>query len=329
MTGYSRLLEHLKTLVAGFVAAAVLVLPAHGQVPDGLTGWWLAIDESMPSQWSAGTMVTLEEVLIVSSDGRVENRVMTFFGSSADACAHRGECSDAPLAATARSEITEDQVSFLETVPEEDIGLAIPDPEFHDSFRSSLVTGLSQWSYTVAADGDLLTLTSPRDSAIRQFARITPDRLRLLRRGFLELGRSASEHWRCYLGNAMAGDPAFAALESDPAAVPNDFDDFIHAAGYIEALRYAAMYPVPDDPNRLGDTTKMPAMEFLLVPQFDDIALPASAAEREALQERFVSLMRAIPQEERAGDLPLTDAQIDAYMAARTLPPAYAALLCI
>ena len=100
-------LRRFRVCFAAAVAlAAVTTLPAPScartlQTRD-LAGWWIAVDETFPTLWRRGTIVAMEELLIVTPDGRAENRSMTFEAPSPASCAGHGLCTDAPLIATAR-----------------------------------------------------------------------------------------------------------------------------------------------------------------------------------------------------------------------------------
>src|SRR5262245_28211528 len=84
--------------------AAAIALPrtAGAQELRNLTGWWIAVDETLPSLWKRGDIAPMEELLIVAPDGRAESRLMTFEVPNAITCAAQGLCTDAPLVARAR-----------------------------------------------------------------------------------------------------------------------------------------------------------------------------------------------------------------------------------
>ncbi len=76
---------------------------AQSSVPPHLAGWWIAVDNvAFPPLWRDGTIVPMEELLIIESDGRFENRMMGFYGIDPGYCAKENLCSDAPLIATGR-----------------------------------------------------------------------------------------------------------------------------------------------------------------------------------------------------------------------------------
>src|SRR5690606_35006912 len=86
--------------------AALLACPAAARALDlrTLTGWWISIDKTFPKLWAEG-VAPMEEVLVINTDGRFENRVMNFFSGTAQVCAQSRICADLPLLAQGRLRI--------------------------------------------------------------------------------------------------------------------------------------------------------------------------------------------------------------------------------
>lgn len=318
----------MRSLIGRVALAVSLALsaPAAADAAEDLAGWWIGIDQLFPAFWAMGYITPTEELLVVDADGAVENRLMLFYGAITDACHEHGGCSDVPLAATARLEISGDRIAFLDTVRTDD-RVQFSHPEHDAAFRDLLLTGTPEWGYALESDGDLLELRRRGDPILRRFARIDPHDLGRLRYAFLELAQSASDHWRCFFGNAMAGDPAFADLEGDPTAMPADFEAFVNAAAYMGALMQALVLPVSAGPE-LEDDAALPPVELLLMPALPGIEMPTTTEERHALIDRHRPLLQAMNGSERADGLPLSEDELTAYLSARALPPPYRALLC-
>ena len=280
-------LRRFRVCFAAAVAlAAATTLPAPScartlQTRD-LAGWWIAVDEMFPTLWRRGTIVVMEELLIVTPDGRAENRSMTFEAPSPASCAGHGLCTDAPLIATARLALK----SGLLTVSERKettnrISFSAADPQL----RRIAITATPAWTVT-AVDG-LLILRSATSSATRALARIAPERLRALRAGMFISGRSASEHWRCFLANATARNPAFAPLHGSRHEAPAFLEAYLRAASYGLALLAAWSTPTPDDPDPKVQALKRDDVEYLMAAAFADIVRPGTATESRQLFARL------------------------------------------
>ena len=216
------------------VLAALLLLlsirPAIAVEARDLAGWWIAIDRLFPEAYETQGIVPMEELLIVGSDGRVENRFMMFWGPDADLCHNKKvHCSDAPISARARIVVAGDQLTFTESVKSDNL---IDDrPELDLALRLLTVTSTRSWTLSREVDGRLLVLRpnlmNPSrliaNIPTRTFAKIDPDRLRRLRSLLHARELSATKHWRCFLANATADDPAFASLRDHLVELPQRF----------------------------------------------------------------------------------------------------------
>jgi len=100
---------------------------------------------------------------------------------------------------------------------------------------------------------------------------IEPRRLQRLRAGMRAAGLPPQKHWRCFLGNAMAQQPAFASLRTErtgstpqgsifnfassaPAPAkssppsPDWLERYLRAASYLMSLDAKAKFPIIEDP---------------------------------------------------------------------------------
>ena len=104
------------------------------------------------------------------------------------------------------------------------------------------MTAIPEWTATL--DGQRLTLRATGVTKVRTLVRIDPDRLRRLHAGMRTSAWSPEDHWRCFLGNATAGDGAFAALRANRSVrAPEFLDRYLKLASYMAALRSAAALP--------------------------------------------------------------------------------------
>ena len=314
----------LATLALLFALAAALAGPARALDMRALAGWWIAIDDTFPGLWENAS-APLEEILIVNPDGRFENRVMNFWSGSAQACAERRVCGDLPLVANGRLRIAGDRLALAARASAERLDSARADP----LIRRAALSATANW--TIASEAGLLTLSAART---RRLARIEPQRLRRLRAGMRVAGLAPERHWRCFLANAMAHDPAFAPLGKERAA-PEFLERFLRVASYLMSLDSLLGRPTPDDPAARGligfDT------EELLVEEFAGLAPPGSRADAErlaahiaALESRVRAWMAAAgtapAQPSRRG--PISDAEIAAFALAASEDPAAKKLFC-
>jgi hypothetical protein len=199
--------------------------PSRALETRDLAGWWVAIDDTFPSLWKSGDIVIMEELLIVEPDGGAQNRMMGFWIPNASDCRQGYACSDAPVIATARLVLKGDVLSVTDRA---DTSQVIDSPKRDPLIRRRAVTASPAW--TATHSNGLLILRAVTTNATRAFARIEPSRLRRLRAGMMIGSISASRHWRCFLANATAGEPAFAPLRTGRHAAPAFLDDHLRAA---------------------------------------------------------------------------------------------------
>ena len=286
---------------AAVLVAALLIAPTAARAVDAraLTGWWISIDETFPKLWDAGVAPT-EEVLVINADGRFEDRVMNFLPGTAQVCAQRRICADLVLLAYGRLRIAGDAVSIGERgAPPNRLDTAKTDP----LIRRAAMSSVTSWS--IAADQGLLTLRSGSGALTRSFAKIEPRRLQRLRAGMRAAGLPPQKHWRCFLGNAMAQQPAFASLRTErtgstpqggifnfasaaPAPAkssppsPDWLERYLRAASYLMALDAKAKFPIIEDPATRPFIGSEP--EQLLVEDFPGMTQPATLADVQRLK---------------------------------------------
>ena len=307
-----------------------------------LIGWWIAIDRLFPQFYETEGIVPMEELLIVGSDGRVENRFMMFSGADADLChGKKVHCSDAPISARARIAVAGDQLTFTESVKSDNL---IDDrPEMDFVLRFLTVTSTRSWTLSREVDGRLLVLrpnllnTSRLIANIptRTFAKIDPDRLRRLRAlphatDFFSASFSVTKHWRCFLANATANDPAFASL-------PEPGRELFQRFSMTQPRRPATSYPWMRPGTRGCEVSRRPLdfatqhvpVERFLIAQFPDISMPSTEAEKEPLRKRMLDMILRLRGETvGTGVHPLTDRELTALARASGDDPEAKRLFC-
>lgn len=275
-----------------------------------LSGWWIAIDRALPTLWERGDIVAMEELLIISPDGRAENRGMGFYGPD---CAPGDACTDAPLIATARLTLRGDLLAVSDR--KESRG-RINNEKADPAIRRIAVTGTPAWTATL--DKNFLILRAATGNVTRALARIEPNRLRRLRAGLMLTERSAARHWRCFLANATANDPAFAALSADSRSAPSFLDDYLRVASYHATLATLGSMPTPDHPDAQQRALARSKAEIMLIETFPDIRAPTGHAEAQQLRAGAVLLGG------RVRGLPPAEATAAATAATRATPPGVA-----
>lgn len=294
-------------LLVAIVVASVAVPSARALDTGDLSGWWIAIDRAFPTLWERGDIVAMEELLIISPDGRAENRGMGFFAP--DDCMPGEACTDAPLIATARLTLRGDLLTVSDRKESRGrINIKKADP----AIRRIAVTGTPAWTATL--DGNFLVLRAATGNATRAFARIEPNRLRRLRAGLILIEQSAARHWRCFFANATANDPAFAALSADSRSAPSFLDDYLRVASYHATLATLGSMPTADHPDAQRRALASSKAEIMLVETFPDIPAPKSHAEAQRL------LAGAVLLGARARGLPPAEATAAATAAIRATP---------
>jgi hypothetical protein len=249
--------------VATCVSAAA---PAVALTPRDLAGWWLAIDSVFPALDKSGAVS--EELLVIASDGAVEDRAMSFRHASPFVCVKSKLCSDAPLMARARLTVDGDKLAFADRAGVDGVA-----PEL----AAAALTATPSWTVALSAGNALMTLRAGGVS--RSFARVDPDRLRRLRAGLMTAGFPADKHWRCFLANATAADAAFAPLRKGTHTSPPFLADYLRIASYRSSLAGMGALSTADDPEPDRRALARAPVETLMVERFKDVDTPRTAAD--------------------------------------------------
>lgn len=277
----------------------VLVLMAAGpasaqsSATPHLAGWWIALDNvAFPPLWRDGTIVAMEELLIIESDGRFENRMMGFYGVDPAYCAREKLCSDAPLVATGRLALSgpapatgkEKSLGSGNKLLLSDISIAanrIDSPRGDPIIRARSVSATSAWMVEgrVDVDDGVLLLRKEADEKPRAFVKIAPETLRRLRAGIVVSDLSALQHWRCYLASATGGDLRSMPLGHDKPMLPAIRDYIAAARYYLTALTYANR-PTADDPDPAQRQLAGVALEDLMAGSLEKLPQPRTVQER-------------------------------------------------
>src|SRR3954470_3633630 len=207
-----------------------------------LAGWWIAIDDTLPKLWKQGAIAPMEEVVQIDADGMVSDRVMNFWAGGAQACFDNKVCSDLPALAAAKLTVSGTKVNFTD--------VALSDARV-DSVAGSLlvrqeaVTATPEW--TASLEGQRLTLRVTGSPKSRTLVKIDPDKLRRLYAGMRITNWAPEENWRCFLGNATAGEGAFAPLRTGRSTKPEFLDRYLKFAALVNAVRSAATLPASNE----------------------------------------------------------------------------------
>jgi hypothetical protein len=267
------------TFFVAMALAAIAPLPAHAIETSELTGWWIAIDDTLPKLSKLGAIATMEEVVQIDADGRVQDRAMNFSGGGAQACLDTKICSDLPAIASARLDLSGNHLTFTHIVASN----ALLDTVAGSLLvRQEAVTATPEWTATL--ENDRLTLRAVGASKTRTLARIEPDRLRKLYAGMRVSGAEPKESWRCYLRTATGGDPAFVTLRGRRTYRPPEFlDRYLTLASYIAALRSAVAVPSRDTTDEEQKKLLSVSAEALMVLPFDNVPRQPTADDRKRL----------------------------------------------
>jgi len=334
-----RTIRGIVSLIAVCLASGLAAEPARAASVRELAGWWLAIDETFPELWRRAKLAPTEELLIINRDGRVENRLMNFWSGSPENCDKTQVCSDAPLVATARVSIKGQQLSFTGRRTAKGPFVA---GRGSGAITKSVVTATPRWTLQLEGNGKRMVLTDGKTKAARTFARVAPKTVQRLRAGMLVTTLPAEKHWRCFLANATARDPAFAPIRGKDSAAPDFLARFLDAASYLAALNSMLARPTPDDPaarKYIGNET-----EELLVEDFKDLRLPVTLADKRKLQAQREAIMLRVadatpaarrasaPSKQKSRAAPvrvaLNSAAIAAFARVASDDPAAKALFC-
>ena len=197
------------TIAVALAAGALAPRPATALETSDLAGWWIALDDTLPKLWKQGAIKAMDQVVQINADGTVSDRVMNFWAGGAQACLESKVCSDLPAMATARITVNSNRVSFSDVVATQ---ARLDSVAGNLLIRQEVIVAIPEWTATL--DGQRLTLRATALPKVRTLVRIDPDRLRRLHAGMRASSFAAEDHWRCYLGNATAGDGAFAPLRA-------------------------------------------------------------------------------------------------------------------
>ncbi len=341
------------------VLAVVAVLSAWPAVAPALdaralAGWWIAIDDTFPKLWNAGVS-PMEEVLVINADGRFEDRVMNFHAGTAQICAQRRICADLALVAYGRMTFAGGKLSIGERgAPPNRLDTPKSDP----LIQRAVVSTTRSWA--IAAEKDVITLSA--GNLARTFARIEPRRLQRLRAGMRAAGLPPEQHWRCFLANATAEQPAFAALrgatsgagaqpkggifnlatgassavEKSPPAPSDWLEKYLRAASYLMTLDARSKFPIIENPASRPYIGNEP--EQLLVEEFPGVTPPATRADVQRLKAQIATIETRVRDKlkEMAGGGPapaagrsaISDAEITAFAFAASEHPEAKRMFC-
>ena len=257
------------------VAAAVLALasafsPARALDVSDMAGWWIAIDDSLPKYWKQGAVAPMEEIVQITPEGVVSNRVMNL-SARGPHCADGRDCSDLPAMASARVRVSGNQMEFSNIVASD---ARLDSIAGNLLIRQEALTATPEWTVTVES-GERVTLRAAGGAKVRRMVRIDPDKLRKLHAGMRVSGWPADEHWRCFLTHATAGEAAFAPLQPNRSyRRPEFLERYLKFASYLAAI-HAAVDAAAEPAVAASDSS-------LAVP-LENIALPLSADDRQRL----------------------------------------------
>jgi hypothetical protein len=273
-----RYLRHAAFVLALALAASA-TRPAHALEPGDLTGWWIAIDETLPKLSRLGAIATMEEVIQIDTDGRVQDRALNFTGGDAQACLESKICSDSPAIATARVQVSGNHVNFTQVATTDAMLDSVAGTLL---VRQEAVTATPEWTATL--ENDRLTLRAVGANKVRVLARVEPERLRKLYAGMRVSTWAANESWRCYLRTATGNDQAFAPLRGRRTYRPPEFlDRYLTLASYIAAVRSAASIPGRDETDEERRKLASVSAEASMVQPFDGVSRTPSAENRKRL----------------------------------------------
>jgi hypothetical protein len=267
------------TFLVAMALAVIAPLPAHAIETSELTGWWIAIDDTLPKLSKLGAIATMEEVVQIDAEGRVQDRAMNFSGGGAQACLETKICSDLPAIASARLELSGNHLTFTHVVASNALLDSVAGTLL---VRQEAVTATPEWTATL--ENDRLTLRAVGAAKTRTLARIEPDRLRQLYAGMRVSGAEPKESWRCYLRTATGYDKAFAPLRGRRTYRPPEFlDRYLTLSSYIAALRSAVAVPARDATDEESKKLLSVSTEALMVLPFDSVPRQPSAEDRKRL----------------------------------------------
>lgn len=230
-------------LAIPYIAAIALCAPARAQ--HTLAGTWIAIDDGFPRFVAAGLLLPTEEILHVDEDGRAESRLLTITGLDTHyMCMTGWGCSDMLAVRAAQAEMQGGNLVFRNRAQTVDAGKISKEPQLQAA-GLTLIAASPQWVVSFEAGGRRARFET--GSATRIFAKIEPEMLNRLRAAPAALEISYATHWRCFLSNATASDPAFDLLGGPRRSPGAWFAAFLPAAYAYHRLVLLTVAPTPDD----------------------------------------------------------------------------------
>lgn len=252
---------------------------AHAQ-SNPLQGTWIAIDDGFPRLVGEGHLVPTEEILHVDADGLAESRLMMTSGLDTHyMCMAGWGCSDMTPVRRAQARLSGADLVFT-NIAQPPEAAAITHNAQARAAELTLIAASPRWALKLSPD--LRQASFEADGATRYFARIDPERLNKLRAGLSPLPIPYGVHWRCFLSNATAHDPAFDAMGGPRKAPGPWFEDYLTAALQLHRLSILVSTPVRDDDMSRTDplwakSATMPAINTLLG---GSLAYPVTNAQR-------------------------------------------------
>ena len=302
------------SLALSFGMAAMLALPAAAQPISPLAGTWIAVDDGFPRLVAAGLLLPSEEILRIAADGSAQSQIMTTTGRETHfMCATGWGCSDMLPVQEAKAEVNGGSLIFVNRQPTAESTKITQQTQLLAAGLTLIATS-PQWVVSLEAGGTRARFES--GNMTRHFARIDPERLNKLRGALDPLEVSYTDHWRCFLSNATAGDPAFDRL-GGPRQKPGAwFEDYLTASAQYHRLDLLTNSPVPGDPIGAHDPlwAKSAGVQVTHSMLGPDVKWPASLAERMKYRAPLLAISAIARHNDEAMGL----------QAARQLDPAYA-----
>lgn len=287
-------------LAVGLTVAATLAARAQD-----LSGWWIAVDDVFPTLAKSEALWRMDELLIIGKQGEMESRI--FFVPKKyvlpESCVEgTGTCSDAPLATRATFRL-DSETRTLQLTDRTAASAHIEFAEIDGFLRNLTVIGTAKWQAEVLPNGNLAlralapawvvssiedqkinfaTVDPEKKAVTRTFARIDPAHLQRLLIAYSELQHPGEIAWRCFLGHATAGEPAFAAIHTKDSRKPDGFDVYAKVESYLAWLDFAFQIVTPDEPDasKIDMGRKLRELrETILFEAFDDVPEPKTRAD--------------------------------------------------
>lgn len=262
-----------------FACLTPSALPVLAQ-SNQLAGTWIAIDDGFPRLVGEGHLVPTEEILHIGADGLAESRLMITSGHDTHfMCMDGWGCSDMTPVRRAQARLSGADLVFTDIAQPPEAATITRNAQARAA-DLTLIAASPRWVVTLSPD--LRQARFEADGVTRHFARVDPEPLNRLRAGLSPLPIPYSVHWRCFLSNATAHDPAFDALGGPRKAPGPWFEDYLTAALHLHRLTILVGTPVRDDDMSRTDplwarSATMPASNTMLGANF---AYPSTNAQR-------------------------------------------------